>query len=95
MTIAKIDATVNDVPDPITGFPTIKLYPAGSKDSPVDYAGTRTVDDLANFVKENGKHQVDAYAAKEEKKDASASTSSSQTEAPAATGDEKDDHDEL
>lgn len=96
MTIAKIDATVNDVPDPITGFPTIKLYPAGSKGSPVDYTGTRTVDDLTNFVKENGKHQVDAYAAKEEKKgDASASASSSQTEAPAATGDEKDDHDEL
>jgi protein disulfide-isomerase A1 len=61
VTIAKVDATANDVPDEIQGFPTIKLFPAGSKDSPVDYAGSRTIEDLANFVKENGKHKVDAY----------------------------------
>lgn len=90
VTIAKIDATANDVPDAIAGFPTIKLFPAGAKDSPVEYSGSRTVEDLAKFVKENGKHKVDAYAPNDEKKpegDASASS-----EAPAATGDE---HDEL
>ena len=92
VTIAKIDATANDVPDPITGFPTIKLFPAGAKDSPVEYAGARTVEDFANFVKENGKHQVDVFAAKEEKREGGGDASSSQTEAPAATG---DDHDEL
>ncbi|EER28208.1 protein disulfide-isomerase precursor [Coccidioides posadasii str. Silveira] len=59
--IAKIDATANDVPDEIQGFPTIKLYPAGSKDSPVEYRGTRTVEDLANFIRDNGKYHVDAY----------------------------------
>ena len=30
--IAKVDATANDVPDEIQGFPTIKLFPAGKKD---------------------------------------------------------------
>ncbi|KAI1906129.1 protein disulfide-isomerase precursor [Ophidiomyces ophidiicola] len=61
VTIAKIDATANDVPDEIQGFPTIKLYPAGSKDSPVEYSGTRTIEDLANFVRDNGKYHIDAY----------------------------------
>ena len=82
MTIAKIDATANDVPDEITGFPTLKLYPAGAKDSPVDYSGARTVEDLANFVRDNGKHQVDAYVAKEESETA---TQSSSTESETAT----------
>lgn len=62
MTIAKVDATANDVPDEIQGFPTIKLFPAGAKDAPVDYSGSRTVEDLANFVKEHGKYKVDANA---------------------------------
>ena len=61
VTIAKIDATLNDVPDEIGGFPTIKLYPAGAKDSPVEYSGSRTIEDLANFVKESGKYKIDAY----------------------------------
>lgn len=58
VTIAKVDATANDVPDEIQGFPTIKLFPAGKKDSPVDYAGSRTVEDLAKFIEENGTHKV-------------------------------------
>lgn len=59
--VAKVDATNNDVPVDIQGFPTIKLYPSGAKDSPVDYAGTRTVEDLANFIKANGAYKIDAY----------------------------------
>lgn len=61
--IAKVDATANDVPEKIQGFPTIKLYPANKKDSPVDYTGSRTLDDLANFIKDNGSHKIDALAA--------------------------------
>lgn len=61
--VAKVDATTNDVPVDIQGFPTIKLYPSGAKDSPVDYTGTRTVEDLANFILANGAHKVDAYVA--------------------------------
>lgn len=56
--MAKIDATANDVPEKIQGFPTIKLYPAGDKDHPIDYQGSRSLEDLANFIKENGKHGV-------------------------------------
>ncbi|KAF2443965.1 protein disulfide-isomerase [Karstenula rhodostoma CBS 690.94] len=60
VTVAKVDATVNDVPDEIQGFPTIKLFPAGKKDSPVEYSGARTVEDLAAFIEENGTHKVKA-----------------------------------
>jgi protein disulfide-isomerase A1 len=60
VTIAKVDATANDVPDEIQGFPTIKLFPAGKKDSPIDYSGARTVEDLAAFIKENGSHKAAA-----------------------------------
>jgi len=58
VTIAKVDATLNDVPDEIQGFPTIKLFPAGSKTEPITYSGSRTVEDLAQFIEENGKHKA-------------------------------------
>lgn len=51
------------MPDEIAGFPTIKLFPAGAKSDPITYSGSRTIEDLATFVKENGKHKVDAYVA--------------------------------
>lgn len=58
VTIAKVDATANDVPDEIEGFPTIKLYKAGDKSNPVTYSGSRSIEDLIKFIKENGKHEV-------------------------------------
>ncbi|KAL6714721.1 protein disulfide-isomerase precursor [Lecanora helva] len=61
VTVAKVDATANDVPDEIQGFPTIKLFPAGAKTDPITYSGSRTIEDLAEFIKENGKYKVDAY----------------------------------
>lgn len=60
--IAKVDATTNDVPEKIQGFPTIKLFPAGKKDSPIDYSGSRTLEDLAAFIKDNGSNKVDGLA---------------------------------
>ncbi|KAI9756380.1 MAG: hypothetical protein M4579_003884 [Chaenotheca gracillima] len=63
VTVAKVDATSNDVPEEIQGFPTIKLFPAGGKDSPIDYNGPRTIEDLATFIKEKGKYGIDAYVA--------------------------------
>ncbi|KAK4611693.1 Disulfide-isomerase [Fulvia fulva] len=59
--IAKVDATLNDVPDEIQGFPTIKLFKKGEKSEPVDYNGSRTVEDLANFIRDNGSDKIDAY----------------------------------
>ena len=66
VTVAKVDATANDVPDEIQGFPTIKLFPAGGKDEPITYSGSRTIEDLAEFIKENGKYKVDAYESQNE-----------------------------
>lgn len=95
VTIAKIDATANDVPDSITGFPTIKLYPAGAKDSPVEYAGSRTVEDLVAFIKENGKYQVDGLDGGAKKPEERGDVTASPKATESATSDEKDAHDEL
>lgn len=56
--ISKVDATLNDVPDEIQGFPTIKLYKAGDKQNPVTYSGDRSIEDLAKFISENGTNKV-------------------------------------
>jgi protein disulfide-isomerase A1 len=89
--IAKVDATANDVPDEIQGFPTIKLYPAGAKSEPVTYSGSRTVEDLIKFVKENGKYKAEVEEkAVEETPVAPAATESSSSEAAKETV-----HDEL
>ena len=58
VTIAKVDATANDVPDEVQGFPTIKLYKAGDKTNPITYSGSRSIEDLIKFIKENGKYEV-------------------------------------
>ncbi|EED23592.1 protein disulfide isomerase Pdi1, putative [Talaromyces stipitatus ATCC 10500] len=86
VTVAKIDATANDIPDAIQGFPTIKLYPAGSKDAPVEYSGSRTVEDLAEFIKTKGKHQVDAVSdiAKSNEEAAASSAAASSASASAS-----------
>ncbi|KAL9055666.1 MAG: hypothetical protein Q9162_003392 [Coniocarpon cinnabarinum] len=88
-TIAKVDATANDVPEEIGGFPTIKLYPADAKDKPIDYSGARTVEDLAKFVKENGSLSVDYNIEEaetdEEKIESKSASETMQHQAPAAS----------
>lgn len=60
VTIAKMDAGANDFPDrDIRGFPWFKLYPAGSKDSPVLYSGSRTLEDWAKLIRDNGTHKAE------------------------------------
>lgn len=41
------------------------MFPAGAKDEPITYSGSRTVEDLAAFIKESGKFKADAYAGKD------------------------------
>jgi len=53
--IAKIDATANDSPADVQGFPTLILYPAGDKQNPVNYEGERTVKGMASWFNANGK----------------------------------------
>jgi protein disulfide-isomerase A1 len=84
VTIAKVDATLNDVPDEIQGFPTIKMYPAGGKDAPVLYSGSRSVDDLIKFIKENGKYGVEPSAAENATEDSEIPDSESVGKAAAA-----------
>jgi protein disulfide-isomerase A1 len=50
--IAKVDATANDIPVEIQGFPTLLYYKAGAKDTPVAYDGGRDLDALFAFVQE-------------------------------------------
>ena len=85
VTIAKVDATANDVPDEISGFPTIKLFPAGSKGEPIVYSGSRTIEDLAEFVKENGKYKIDVTEGKNETEDEMPDADEMGKQAPAAT----------
>ncbi|KAK9471347.1 thioredoxin-like domain-containing protein [Dipodascopsis tothii] len=82
--IAKIDTPNNDVPEDIRGFPTIKLFPANDKENPIEYTGPRTVEGLADFIKENGQFSVDGNAI-------NALKSEQYEDAP----DVADEHDEL
>lgn len=52
ITIAKMDATANDVPPAyeVRGFPTIYYAPKGSKNSPKKYEGGREVDDFIKYL---------------------------------------------
>lgn len=90
VTVAKVDATANDIPDEIQGFPTIKLYPAGAKDSPIEYSGPRGVEDLAKFIRDSGANKVDAYAGKNdsETETEGVETDGMPHQAPAATASE-------
>ena len=54
MVIAKVDATENDTPAKIQGFPTLIFYPAGKKDSPIPYEGDRTPSAMADFIRTHG-----------------------------------------
>ncbi|KAJ5234464.1 uncharacterized protein N7469_003632 [Penicillium citrinum] len=93
--VAKIDATANDVPDSITGFPTIKLYPAGKKDEPVEYNGSRTVEDLVSFIKENGKYEIDGLAGDAKKPQEGGDVTSSASQAAETPAPSEEAHDEL
>jgi protein disulfide-isomerase A1 len=59
--IAKMDATENDLPGDapfrVTGFPTLKFKPAGSREF-IDYDGDRTLESLIEFVDANAKNSL-------------------------------------
>lgn len=53
LTVAKIDATANDVAGvDVEGFPTIKFWRAGNKEEPLDYDGDRDVDSFISWLEE-------------------------------------------
>jgi len=62
--IAKVDATENDTPVDIRGFPTLMFYPADDKANPLTYEGDRTEAAMAQFVRENASTLKKAGGAK-------------------------------
>lgn len=63
LTIAKMDATANEVDGvDVRGYPTLKFYPKGAKNSPIDYDGGRELENFKTWLKEKSA-AVKAYNA--------------------------------
>lgn len=59
LVIAKVDSTANEVEQvSIKGFPTIKFFPAGKKDAPLDYDGDRTVEGFTKWLESHTTHKI-------------------------------------
>ncbi|XP_041701104.1 protein disulfide-isomerase A2 [Coregonus clupeaformis] len=53
--IAKIDATANEVEGvSVSGFPTLRYYPAGEDSKEVEYSGARDLETFAKFLDNGG-----------------------------------------
>ncbi|GME84023.1 unnamed protein product [Ambrosiozyma monospora] len=66
--ISKIDHTENDVAKvDIKGYPTLILYPADGSD-PVEFSGSRSLEGIAEFIKEKGSTGTDGLALLEKEK---------------------------
>lgn len=56
-----MDSTTNDLPKSagfkISGFPTIKFKPAGTKEF-IDYEGDRSLESLIEFVQTHSKNKI-------------------------------------
>jgi len=57
--VAKADATENDFPEDIKGFPTLLFYPKGQTEA-VKYSGDRKQEAIIEFIKENASGDVSA-----------------------------------
>jgi protein disulfide-isomerase A1 len=63
--IAKMDATANEVDHPdvnVSGFPTLKFFPANSDGKVIDYEGARETDALYDFVIANAGAKIEESA---------------------------------
>jgi|JI9StandDraft_2_1071091.scaffolds.fasta_scaffold96281_1 protein disulfide-isomerase A1 len=62
--IAKMDSTANETDKvSIQGFPTIKFWPAGNKERPMDFEGERTVEGFIDYLT---KHSTNALIPKDD-----------------------------
>merc|ERR1711997_685140 len=55
--VAKVDATENDTPEDIKGFPTLIFYPKGTMEG-TKYDGDRTQDAIIDWIKEHASGDV-------------------------------------
>jgi protein disulfide-isomerase-like protein len=54
LVIAKFDSTANEVDGvEIKGYPTLKFYPKGNKQNPIDYDGERDINGFKEWLKTN------------------------------------------
>jgi len=92
LVIAKMEAQENDlpasVPFRISGFPTLKLKPAGTREF-IDYEGDRSLESLIAFVEEHAKNSLAPVVAAEGDAQVPLEDSKASTESAA------DRHDEL
>jgi protein disulfide-isomerase A1 len=64
ITIAKMDATANEHEAvEVSGFPTLKFWKAGAKDTPVDYEGARDLEGFLGFLEKHASKEYDLDAA--------------------------------
>ncbi|ODV84852.1 hypothetical protein CANARDRAFT_200175 [[Candida] arabinofermentans NRRL YB-2248] len=88
--VAKLDHTANDVSNlDITGYPTLFLYP-GDGSEKILYEGQRSLEALADFIKEKGTYGIDALEIRDAAAAAAAVTEEVAEEAAAPV-----EHDEL
>lgn len=81
VSVAKMDHTLNEIDHvTIAGYPTIMLYPAGKKDSPIIYeSGDRSLEALNAFIRDKGTHGVDGLLNKTKSNSAKSSKKSKKT----------------
>lgn len=100
--LAELDHTLNDIEGvEIQGYPTLVLFPADGSD-PIYYEDARSIEAMAEFVKDKGSLGVDAFEGddndKEEKEEAAAAPVSEEAEVEAVAEEaepEVESHDEL
>jgi len=63
LVIAKIDATTNETPIAIEGFPTLYFFPKGGKKEPLVYEGARSEKAIISYLKTHAVAAKDEIAA--------------------------------
>jgi protein disulfide-isomerase A1 len=63
--IAKVDATTNDTPIEVKGFPTLILFKAGTNEQ-ITFDGARELQTLQNFLKEKAKNGAEVVVTEDE-----------------------------
>jgi hypothetical protein len=92
--IAKIDATENDTPVAIEGFPTIFFFPSDNKNG-VSYDSGRTLASFVKFLKEKGVASKSELADLKVEEDKEEHKEEVNEEIENETEDDKPKHDEL
>ena len=60
---ADVNSIDNDIISfPVTNYPTIALYPAGSEGKPIVFDGSKTRDEILEFIKQMGTFHLDGQA---------------------------------